>query len=156
MNGICALLGVTYGEFQALLDQGEVRILPQRLTFLEKEFDDQPSTRSLHIGQVLDKFPNLPLDDMGGLLIVQIDVDSDLMLMAACGASFWLPVSKVRHVFPLIKGAGEILQDRLNTVDLGEPILERSVKMAWEEWRWRDSRRAGDALVSVFFENPIR
>jgi hypothetical protein len=156
---LCELVSVTYGEFQSWYNYGELRLTAERVIHLEQMEDGIADVKSPHVALLMERLPQLSLEDEEGLLIVQLAPSSGER--QAADLSFGvdrrvicLSVSRIRRVFPLTERSRRILEPRLSAlgVNLEAPHFQEKVRLAWFERGVRRALRGGDALAGVYFE----
>lgn len=146
------MVAVTYGEFQAWYNYGELRLRSDRLVPLGRDGDlPEPSHR--HVQSLIERFPQLSLEDEEGVLLVQLDtsqyeagVEPDTRVY---------PINGIKRVIPLTDRARRILETRMEGIKLERACLEKPVRDAWFKMGVRRAWRGGDALVDLLFEDGL-
>jgi hypothetical protein len=146
-------VAVTYGEFQAWYNYGELRLRRDRLVPLSGGNDGLPDPGNPHVNSLIERSPQLSLEDEEGILIIQVgathyDVGNDPHTLL-------LPIDCVKHVIPLTDRAQRILESRMQGIKLERPYLEAPVGRAWFKMGVRRAWRGGDALVGLLFEDGL-
>ena len=72
MRNLCKMVGVTYGEFQSWYNYGEIRILYNRLVHLKTTPEGGLDPESPHLSTLLERIPQLNLEDEEGILLIQL------------------------------------------------------------------------------------
>ena len=119
MKNLCKLVGVTYGEFQSWYNYGEIRICSSRVVDLETAPDGTPDTESPHVLTLLERIPQLNLEDEEGILLIQLKpVDKEIYNYEISNIDFhtmYLPIECIQRVIPLTERAGKILEPRMGS-----------------------------------------
>ena len=74
MRKLCKFVGVTYSEFLSWYSYGELRIGSSRVVELETTPDGSPDPESPHVPNLLERVPQLNLDDEEGILLIQLKI----------------------------------------------------------------------------------
>ena len=119
MRNLCKLVGVTYGEFQSWYNYGEIRICSSRVVALETTPDGTPDPESPHVSTLLERIPQLNLEDEEGILLIQlkpVEIGIDNYEKPHIDfPTIYLPVECIQRVIPLTERAGRILEPRMGS-----------------------------------------
>ncbi len=155
------IVGVTYGEFQAWYNYGEIRLAAQRISLLEaQEFrKESAGVVSPMVSVVLGRLPQLSLDDEEGILLVRLKAMR--REVASIGVGGWdaqtvlVPIENVEEIIPLTERARRILEPRVRGlgVRLSPAYFEAGVQDALGLRGSRRGLRGGDALMGTLFSS---
>lgn len=161
MRSFREFVGVTYGEFQSWYNYGEIRLSADRLISLEVNADNEsvvPDITCPSATILLDRLPQLNIDDEEGLLLIQLaPMDG---VDCSCGTGpynsriFYIPTKRIELVIPLTERARRLLEPRLASfgISLSQPFFDKLATEIWFRMRLHNAWRGGDALVDTLFD----
>lgn len=160
MKELSEVVSVTYGEFQAWYNYGEIRLAAQRLALLDdSEFSEESrSATSPIVSALLGRIPQLSLDDEEGVLLVRLRARNTELAPLGNGQldaqTVLVQIGDVEEVIPLTDRARRILEPRLHAfgLRLSPAYFEADAQEALGLRGVRRARRGGDALVELLFD----
>lgn len=147
------MVAVTYGEFQAWYNYGALRIRSDRLVPVQQMSDGLPDPSHRHVKSLIDRFPQLSLEDEEGVLLVQLEPSRYESGLEPETRVF--PIDGIQRLIPLTARAQRILKTRMAGIRLENACLEQAVRDAWFEMGVRRAWRGGDALVDLLFDDGL-
>jgi len=158
------MVGVTYTEFQSWYNYGEIRICSSRVVDLETKPDGTPDPESPHVLTLLERIPQLSLQDEEGILLIQfkpLDIERDnyeILSPIDIFHTTYLPIECIRRVIPLTERACRILETRVGSfgVKISPAYFHKQVRETWFRFGVRKALRGGDSLVSTLFEEGLQ
>ena len=162
MRNLCKLVGVTYGEFQSWYNYGEIRICSSRVVDLETTPDGTPDPESPHVSTLLERIPQLNLEDEEGILLIQlkpVEIGIDNYEISHIDYhTIYLPIESIQRVIPLTERAGRILEPRMRNfrVIISPSYFDKQVRETWFRFRLRKALRGGDILVKALFRDRLK
>ena len=162
MRNLCKFVGVTYGEFQSWYNYGELRICSSRFVDLETTPDGTPDSESPHVSTLLERIPQLNLEDEEGILLIQlkpVDIKIDNYQIPNIDFhTMYLPIECIQRVIPLTERAGRILEPRMGSfrVIISPSYFDKQVRGTWFRLGLRKALRGGDSLVKGIFRDGLK
>ena len=164
MRSLCNMVGVTYTEFQSWYNYGEMRICSSRVVDLETTPDGTPEPESPHVLTLLERIPQLSLQDEEGVLLIQLkplDIERDnyeILSPIDIFHTTYLPIECIQRVIPLTERAFRILETRVGSwgVKISPAYFHKQVRETWFRFGVRKALRGGDSLVSTLFEKGLQ
>ena len=143
-------VGVTYGEFQSLYHYGRGKVAGDRVVGMKMKRDGTFSAGKRGVGRLLERLPQLMLDDQEGILILELKPRESVPKSAAVVE---VVIGDVRNVIPTTRRAKRILEPRLQSLglELDRPRFResRTGAMVGAQHRERHRRRAGVVSAAV-------
>ena len=137
MRNLCKMVGVTYGEFQSWYNYGEIRICSSRVVPMETTTDGTPDPESPLVSTLLERIPQLNLEDEEGILLIQlkpVDIENDNYEISPIDFhTIYLPIECIERVIPLTERAGRILEPRMGSfrVIISPSYFDKQVRETW-------------------------
>jgi len=162
MRNLCKLVGVTYGEFQSWYNYGEIRICSSRIVDFETTLDGPPDPESPNVSTLLERIPQLNLEDEEGVLIIQLkpdDIEIDNYKISKIDVqTIYLPIECIQRVIPLTERACRILEPRVGSfgVKISPAYFHKQVGGKWFRLKLLKALRGGDVLVNARFRDGLK
>ena len=143
-------VGVTYGEFQSLYHYGRSRIPRGRVVSLKMNRDGTPSTSAKRVSDLLERLPQLMLDDQEGLVVLELKPGESVSKRTAVHE---VVIGDVRNVIPTTRRAKRILEPRLRSLglELDRPHFEGPVLEQWSRRNIENAIDGGRELCRLLF-----
>ena len=142
-------VGVTYGEFQSLYHYGRGRVAGDRVVGMKMKRDGTFSTGKRGIGRLLERLPQLMLDDQEGILILELKPRESVPKSTVVE----VVIGDVRNVIPTTRRAKRILAPRLQSLglELDRPRFESPVLEQWSGRNIENAIDGGRELCRLLF-----
>jgi hypothetical protein len=129
---------------------------------LETKPDGTPDPESPHVSTLLERIPQLNLEDEEGILLIQlkpVEIGIDNYEISHIDYhTIYLPIECIQRVIPLTERAGRILEPRMGSfrVIISPSYFDKQVRETWFRLGLRKALRGGDVLVKALFKDGLK